>query len=71
MLCREMFENDRFLAERIGEYDPNAPDVADAQLSVMRREWDDERLKHGCDLLSQGIGLKNAARKVCSYSYPH
>jgi hypothetical protein len=60
-----MFENDRFLAERIGEYDPDAPDVADAHLSVMRREWDDARLKDGCELLNQGVSLKNAARQVC------
>jgi hypothetical protein len=65
-----MFENDDFLAERIGNYNPDEPDVADAQLCVMRREWEFDHLKIGCELLAKGIGLKNAARQVsnpCSY----
>jgi hypothetical protein len=35
-------------------------------LRIANKEWNEARLEEGCKMLGRGIGLKIAAREVCS-----
>lgn len=61
--CRSLHEHEQ-VADMVGHYNPNVADPSRAMMNVAVREWDSDKLDHGCQLLQSGMGLKVAAREV-------
>ena len=65
--CRQLHQQSG-LDEVFGEYNPEERDPSASMLRIEGRRWDEAKLERGCQMMSEGIGLKVAARDVRSMS---
>lgn len=64
--CRVLHEQGGIVTDMVGEYNPNKRDPSATMMRIATLDWETEKLDEGCRMLDEGIGLKQAARRVRS-----